>query len=422
MRAEVVGVGTELLLGQIANTNAQWLSQELAAIGLDVLHHQVVGDNLDRIVEVLMLGMERADVMLVTGGLGPTEDDITRDALAALLRVPMRRHPELEQLLRSKFDRYGRSGMPQNNLRQADVPESCRYIVPIQGTAPGLIAEFAHGGRIYAMPGVPAEMEEMMRNTVLPELAALAGPSVLVSRTLRCAGTGESRVAELLRDLFAAQTNPTIAYLASLGEVRVRLTAKATTAEEAEDIIAPIAEEIVRRLGDAVFTTRDESLEDAVARLLGERSLRLACAESLTGGGVAERMSRAPGSSRTFVGGAVTYTAEAKQRLLGVSRETLEGAGVVSEACARDMAIGARRLFEADVGISLTGAAGPEPHDGAEPGTVWIGLDAVDAQHALGYVSKGEREQVRRWAEQAALDLVRRYLEGRVLPLSDRLT
>lgn len=421
MRAELVGVGTELLLGQIANTNAQWMSERLATAGVDVLHHQVVGDNLERIVEVLTLSLQRADVVLVTGGLGPTEDDITRDALAALLGVPMRRHAELEALLRSKFDRYGRGGMPFNNLRQADVPEGCRYIVPIQGTAPGLIAEFSDGGRVYAMPGVPAEMVEMMEHTVLPEVAALAGPSALISLTIRACGIGESRVAEILRDLFTTLTNPTVAYLASLGEVKVRLTAKAASAEEAERLIAPIAEEVVRRLGDHVFTTTDETLEGAVARLLEERGATLACAESITGGGVAERMSRAPGSSRTFVGGAVTYTAEAKHRVLGVTRETLDGPGVVSEACALQMAAGARRLLGADIAVSLTGAAGPEPHGGAEPGTVWIGLDAEGVRHGLGYVSRGEREQVRRWAEQAALDLVRRHLEGRPLPASERI-
>jgi nicotinamide-nucleotide amidase len=420
VRAELVGVGTELLLGQIANTNAQWMSERLAAVGVDVLHHQVVGDNLDRIVAVLTLALERADVVLVTGGLGPTEDDITRDALAAMLGVPMRRHPEIESLLRSKFDRYRSAAMPLSNLRQADVPEGCRYIVPIQGTAPGLIAEFTDGGRIYAMPGVPAEMVEMMEHTVLPEVSALAGPSTLISRTVRAAGIGESRVAEILRDLFTSLTNPTVAYLASLGEVKVRLTAKAATAEEAERLLAPVVGEVVRRLGDAVFSTSDETLEGAVTRLLGERRLRFACAESITGGGVAERMSRAPGSSRTFVGGAVTYTAEAKRRVLGVTAETLDGPGVVSEACALEMAAGARRLFDADIAVSLTGAAGPEPHGGAEPGTVWIGLDAEGIAHGLGYVSPGEREQVRRWAEQAALDLVRRHLEGRPLPTSER--
>ena len=420
MRAELVGVGTELLLGQIANTNARWMSERLASIGVDVLHHQVVGDNLERIQEVLELALERSDVVLVTGGLGPTEDDITRDALAALLGVGMRRHAEIEQLLRSKFDRFGGGDMPLSNLRQADVPEGCRYIVPIRGTAPGLIAEFSDGGRIYAMPGVPAEMMEMMENTVLPELAELAGTSALVSRTIRCTGIGESRVAEILRDLFTTLTNPTVAYLASLGEVKVRLTAKAETAEGADHIIGPVADEVVRRLGDTVFSTEDESLEEAVSRLLRERGHMLATAESITGGGVAERMSRAPGSSRIFVGGAVTYTPQAKERVLGVSRATLDGPGVVSEACAREMAAGARRLFGSDLAVSLTGAAGPEPHGGAEPGTVWIGLDAENVQHALGYVSRGEREQVRRWAEQAALDLVRRHLEGRRLP-TDRL-
>jgi nicotinamide-nucleotide amidase len=420
VRAELVGVGTELLLGQIANTNAQWMSERLASIGVDVLHHQAVGDNLERIQEVLELALERSDVVLVTGGLGPTEDDITRDALAVSLGVGMRRHAEIEQLLRSKFDRFGGGDMPLSNLRQADVPEGCRYIVPIRGTAPGLIAEFSNGGRIYAMPGVPAEMMEMMENTVMPELAALAGTSALVSRTIRCTGIGESRVAEILRDLFVTLTNPTVAYLASLGEVKVRLTAKAETAEEAERIIDPVADEVVRRLGDTVFSTEDESLQEAVSRLLRERGRTFATAESITGGGVAERMSRAPGSSSIFVGGAVTYTPEAKERVLGVSRATLDGPGVVSEACAREMAAGARRLFGSDVAVSLTGAAGPEPHGGAEPGTVWIGLDAEDVQHALGYVSRGEREQVRRWAEQAALDLVRRHLEGRPLP-TDRL-
>lgn len=421
MRAEVIGVGTELLLGQIANTNARWISHELATIGVDVLHHQVVGDNLERIMEALALAVERADVVLVTGGLGPTEDDITRDALATMLGVPMRRQAEIEQLLRAKFDRYGRGGMPQSNLRQADVPEGCRTIVPIQGTAPGLIAEVAEGARIYAMPGVPSEMVEMMHATVLPELVGLAGPAVLVSRTVRCAGIGESRAAEILRDLFTTLTNPTIAYLASLGEVKVRLTAKAATSEEAARIIDPVADEVVRRLGDAVFTTDDESLEEAVGRLLRERELRVTCAESLTGGGVAERLSRAPGSSATFAGAAVAYTAEAKRRVLGVTAQTLEGPGPVSEACAREMAAGARRLFAADVAVSLTGVAGPEPHGGAEPGTVWIGLEADDVHHALGYVSKGDRAQVRRWAEQAALDLVRRYLEGRELPVSRRI-
>ena len=202
MRAEIVGVGTELLLGQIANTNAQWMSERLAEIGVDVPYHQVVGDNLERIVEVLGLALVRADVVLVTGGLGPTQDDITRDAIAELMGAPLVRHPEIEALLRAAFAGWGTGEMPENNLRQADVPSGARYITPVRGTAPGLIAEFDAGRRLYAVPGVPLEMVEMMEHTILPELAALAGPSALVSRTLRCTGIGESRVAEILDDLF----------------------------------------------------------------------------------------------------------------------------------------------------------------------------------------------------------------------------
>ena len=259
MRAELVGVGTELLLGQIANTNAQWMSDRLASIGVDVLHHQVVGDNLERIQEVLRLALERSDVVLVTGGLGPTEDDITRDALAAMLGVGMRRHPEIEQLLRSKFDRFGASGMPTSNLRQADVPEGCRYIVPIRGTAPGLIAEFSDGGQIYAMPGVPAEMMEMMENTVLPELAARSRPvgARLPNDPLH-RRRGVARRRAPARPVHDAH-EPDRRVPRVLGEAKVRLTAKAETAEEAERVIAPVADEVVRRLGDVVFSTDDES-------------------------------------------------------------------------------------------------------------------------------------------------------------------
>ncbi len=409
-----------MLLGQIANTNAQWMSERLAGVGVDVLHHQVVGDNLDRIVGALRLALGRSDVVLVTGGLGPTQDDITRDAIAELLDVPMVRRVEIEALLRAKFAGFGRS-MPENNLRQADVPQGVRYIVPIRGTAPGLVADMQDGRRLYAVPGVPAEMIEMMQGTVLTELAALAGPAALVSRTIRCTGIGESAVAERLDDLFRALTDPTVAYLASSGEVKVRLTAKATTREEAERRIDPVASEVVRRLGDVVFTTTDESLEEAVGRLLREAGKTLACAESLTGGGIGARITAVPGSSGYFVGSAVVYTADSKHVVLDVSDETLRGPGAVSEECAREMASGARRLFGADLAVSLTGAAGPESHDGAEPGTVWVALDSDDLQHARGFVAAGERDRVRRWAEQAALDLVRRYLEGAALPTSDRV-
>ena len=414
MRAEIVGVGTELLLGQIANTNAQWMSERLAEIGVDVLHHQVVGDNHERITAALGLALSRADVVIVTGGLGPTQDDITRDALAAVLGVSLVRRPEIETAIREKFARVGRS-MPESNLLQADVPEGCRTIAPQRGTAPGLVCE-AGGARVYALPGVPSEMREMMEGTVLPELAALAGPSALVSRSLRCVGMAESRIAELLGDLFHGSSNPTVAYLAGGGEVKVRLTAKAATREEAEALISPVAREAAGLIGDFVFSDRDEDLEEAVGRLLRASGRTLACAESLTGGELGARITSVAGASEYFVGSAVCYTALAKRTLLGVSQEALDGPGVVSRECAREMAAGARRLFGSDLSVALTGAAGPEPHGGALRGQVWVALEGEDVSHQRGLRAPGDREMIRRWAEQASLDLVRRHLEGRLLP------
>jgi len=392
VRAEIVAVGTELLLGQIADTNARWMSEELAGAGIDVTNHQAVGDNLDRIVEALGLAAGRADVVLVSGGLGPTEDDITRDAIAAFAGVPLIFHTELETMLREKFRRWSAIGaMPESNLRQASVPEGARWIAPDRGTAPGLALRI-NGTLLYAVPGVPDEMQEMIGGTIVPELRELAGGDVIVSRILRCAGMGESAVAERLADLFTSSTNPTIAYLASMGEVKVRITAKGPSKKDAE------------------------SLEQAVLRLLGSTHRTLACAESLTGGGVGERLTAVPGASASFVGSAVVYTAEAKRRVLGVPDDILAG-GTVTEECALAMAIGARDLYGADVALALTGAAGPEPHDGAAPGTIWVALaDASGFTHARGFVSRGERDRVRRWAEQAGLDLVRRHLEGVPLP------
>ena len=414
MRAEVVGVGTELLLGQIADTNAQWISQRLAEIGVDVLRHQVVGDNHDRIVEGLRLAVSRSDVVIVTGGLGPTQDDITREAIAEVAGVRLVRDAAIADGIRERFARMGRE-MPESNLRQADVPERGRAITPRRGTAPGLVVALGDA-RIYALPGVPVEMMEMMQDAILPELAAEVGPSGIASRIVRCVGISESKVAEILDDLFHGSANPTVAYLAGGGEVKVRLTAKASSLRDAERLIGPVLDEVVRRLGDAVTGTDDEDLEVVVGRLLRERGRTLALGESLTGGGVAFRLTSVPGSSAYLRGGIVAYTADAKRDLLGVSVETIEREGVVSEACALEMAAGARCTLGADIGLSLTGVAGPDPEDGIDPGLVWIGLDADDAHHARSIAAPADRAIVRRWAEQAALDLLRRYLIGARLP------
>jgi nicotinamide-nucleotide amidase len=409
MRAEIVGVGTEILLGQIANTNAQWMSQRLAEIGVDVLHHQVVGDNVPRIAEAVSLAASRADVVLMTGGLGPTGDDVTREAVAAAAGVRLIRAPEIEGYLRDKFDRMQRE-MPESNLVQADVPEGARYILPDRGTAPGLVLELARGTRLYAVPGVPAEMREMMEGTILPELRSLVGPAGIVSRVLNVVGVPEARVGELLDDVFRSASNPTVAYLASAGEVRVRLTAKAGTPEEAAALIEPVEREIRARLGDRVFGTDAEELEEVVGRLLRERGLTVAVAESLTGGGLTSRIVNVPDSSTYFVGGIVAYSSEAKSALLGVSKETLEGPGMVSEACAVEMARGVRSVFGAGLGVSTTGVAGPEPLEGHPPGEVWVAASRDGGEESRRFVAPGDRDQVRRWAEQTALDLVRRTL------------
>jgi nicotinamide-nucleotide amidase len=418
VRTQVVGVGTELLLGQIPNTNAQWISERLAEVGVDVLHHQVVGDNPERIEEALRHALSHADVVIVTGGLGPTQDDVTREAVAEVAGAKLVRRPELEEMIRAKFARAGRR-MPESNLLQANVPEGARVILPDRGTAPGLAVEI-EGKRLYALPGVPAEMREMMEGTILPELAALAGPASITSRIVRTIGIPESRVAELTDDLFQASANPTVAYLAGGGEVKVRLTAKAATREEAEALLEPLVQEVVRRVGDHVFTTADEELEEVVGRLLREADRTLACAESLTGGELGARITSVPGASDFFLGSAVCYSSRAKREILGVSQGTIDGPGVVSAECAREMASGARRLFGADVAVALTGAAGPEPHGGAEPGQIWAALEAEGVSHQRGLRSPGDRHLVRRWAEHTALDLVRRHLEGKPLPDGDR--
>lgn len=414
MRAEVIGIGTEILLGQIANTNARWISERLAEIGVDVLHHQAVGDNVDRIADALRLSLSRAEAVIATGGLGPTQDDVTREALAAVAGVPLERWPALEERLRARWAATGRE-MPPSNLVQADVPRGARVIEPKRGTAPGLVLEL-EGRRVYALPGVPAEMQEMMEGTVLPELAALAGPAAIRSRTLRCVGIPESRVAELLDDLFRGLANPTVAFLAGGGEVQVRLTAKAGSREEAEALLGPVAAEVRGRLGDVVYGEGGASLEEVVVGLLKDARRTLAAAESLTGGGLGARITSVPGASAVFLGAAVTYDERAKRAVLGVPAAVLEREGPVSRACAAEMASGARRLFGADLAVALTGAAGPEPHGGAEPGLVWVALESEDVRHQRSLRWSGDRAFVRRLAEQAALDLIRRHLAGLPLP------
>jgi nicotinamide-nucleotide amidase len=409
MRAEIIGIGTEILLGQIVNSNAAEISARLADIGVDVLNHQVVGDNVGRIAEAIRVALARADVVVSTGGLGPTGDDVTRDGIAEALGRPLRRRAEIEEFLREKFRRLGRE-MPESNLVQSDVPKGARYVLPERGTAPGLVLELDGGKRVYAVAGVPAEMREMLEGTIVPELTALAGEGAIVSRVVRVVGVAEASVGELLDDLFRESSNPTVAYLASEGEVRVRLTAKASTREAAVALIEPLEEEVRGRLGDLVVGLDEETLEAAVGRMLVESELTVACAESLTAGGLASRLADVPGASAYLAGAVVAYAPEAKRRLLGVSGETLSRDGTVSEASALEMARGVRALFGTDVGISTTGVAGPDELEGHPPGELWVAVASEGGEEARHFRAPGDRAQVRRWAQVQALDLLRKHL------------
>jgi nicotinamide-nucleotide amidase len=414
LRCEIIGVGTELLLGQIVNTNAAWIGERLAMVGWDCLRHTVVGDNEERIATAIREALERADAAIVTGGLGPTQDDVTREAIAAVAGVPLVRQPGIEQWLRERFAQVGRLRMAEMNLRQADVPEGARTIDNPVGTAPGLIVE-VKGKPVYAVPGVPREMQGMIERVVLPDLAARAGEGrAIVSRTLRTAGIGESLLAERLTPLWESVSNVTMAYLASAGEVRVRLTAVGASREEALAGIAPVEAAIRAELGDAVYGLDDETLEAAVGRLLRSSKHTLACAESLTGGLVGGRVTAVAGASDYYRGGVVAYATEAKASVLEVAVDLLATHGPVSEPVAAAMAEGVRRLFGATTGLATTGVAGPAEQDGHSVGTVCLGLADDEGTVTTLLHAPGDRAQIRAWATTGALNLVRRRLEGRV--------
>jgi nicotinamide-nucleotide amidase len=415
VRCEIIGVGTELLLGQIVNTNAAWIGQRLADVGWDCLRHTVVGDNEERIAVAIREALGRADAVILTGGLGPTQDDVTREAVAAVAGVRLVRHPEIEQWLRDRFSRVGSIRMAEMNLKQADMPEGGRIIDNPVGTAPGLIVEVG-GKPIYAVPGVPREMERMLERAVLPDLAVRAGEGrAIVSRTLRTAGLGESLLAERLTplwDSFAAG-GVTMAYLASAGEVRIRLTAVGATRDQALDEIAPVEAAIRAELGDLVYGQDDETLEAKIGRLLVSAKRTLGCAESLTGGLLGGRVTTVPGSSDYYLGGVITYATDAKAAVLGVDRGLLAEHGPVSEAVAGAMAEGVRRLLGASVGLATTGVAGPTEQGGQPVGTLCLGVADADGTVTRRVRAPGDRAQVRAWAATSALDLLRRRLEGK---------
>ena len=412
-----MAVGTELLLGQIADTNSAWLGEHMAANGVSSHFHQAVGDNHDRIVLALRTALARSDGVIMCGGLGPTQDDITRDAIAQVMNVPLERNQEIVDLISSFFEARGRA-MTANNARQADVPRGATIIPQVVGTAPGLICPVGNKV-VYAVPGVPYEMTEMFERAILPDLRArmaeAGDEAVIASRVLRTWGASESGLAESLQDridALDAAGDVTLAFLASgIEGIKVRITARARTLADVTALLdkeeVEVRRAITERVGDIVFGVDDESMEVAVAHRLVARGLTFGVAESLTGGLIASRLVNVPGASAWFRGGVVAYASEVKFDVLGVPVGP-----VVTEAAAAAMAEGARQVTGADVGLGITGVAGPDEQEGVAPGNLFVGLALPGRPtEARQLRVPGDRERVRQYGAISALDLLRRALD-----------
>jgi len=403
---EVIAVGTELLLGQIVNTNAAFIGSILAERGFDAHFHQTVGDNQQRMVEAITTAVGRADAVIISGGIGPTQDDITREALAEATGRDLIFDKGYAEHLRDWWKRR-KSTMPESNLRQATHPVGSELMINPRGSAPGIALEHEKT-LIFCVPGVPAEMEFLVVNEVLPRLTRRAGvDQAIASRLIRTWGRSESAIAEVLDDLYEA-ANPSIAFLADASEIKVRITAKAPTVSEAMAKIEPVEMEVRARLGESVFGVDGETIERVLLDMLAERSYTIGTAESVTGGMVTARLTDLPGSSAVVKGGIIAYDSKLKQELLGVD----DISRVVEEATAIRMADGARELLGVDVAVSLTGSAGPTPLE-KPPGTVVIGVATPDDTRAREMRYVGDRERVRVYATTAALHLVRLALLGR---------
>ncbi|HWH33346.1 MAG TPA: CinA family nicotinamide mononucleotide deamidase-related protein, partial [Egibacteraceae bacterium] len=407
MRAEVVAVGSELLMGEGVDTNSAWISARLAEIGVDVHRHTTVGDNLERLTAVLREAAERADAVVVTGGLGPTQDDLTRFAVARVAGVELERREDLAQWLRDYFARAGRE-MPERNLVQADIPAGAR-VLEAAGTAAGFVVELP-GSVVYCVPGPPSEMKILMERDVLPDLARRGGLAVTLSRTVHTAGIGEAAVAEACAGLVERldrEGGVTLAFYASGGETRVQLRAKASTRQEAEALLAPVVEEVVALLGPGFAGLDGEGVEHAIARLLREAGLTLGLAESVTGGGVGARLVRVAGASDWLRGGLVVYATDAKRDLAGVDAGLLERHGPVSEPIAAALARAAAERLGADVGLAVVGVAGPATQGDQPVGTVCLGFAfpamGVERTRTLRTPAR-ERGEALEFAASAALD------------------
>ncbi len=410
MRCDVVAIGTELLLGQIVDTNSSYIGEQLAAVGIDSLLQVKVGDNLPRMTSTLQRVLADADAVIVCGGLGPTHDDVTREAIAAVMNTTLELNTDVADVIKHLFESRGRN-MPENNLRQAMVPVGATVIPQTRGTAPGLICPVGDKV-IYAVPGVPHEMYDMLSRAVLPDLLERSGEDhVIVSRVIRTWGDSESGMNERLVsviDELDTVGNPTLAFLASGWEgIKVRLTAKSKDEATARALLATWEQRVREKVEDFVFGVDDETMESVVVSLLKRKGLTLSLAESVTGGLASGRITNVPGSSQVFRGAVVSYASDVKFDVLGVTPGP-----VVSESAAREMARGVREHLGADIGLSLTGVAGPEEQDGQPVGTLWVGLSCADGtERAMTITLPATRDQMRQFSVISALDFLRKYLQ-----------
>ena len=405
MKAEIITVGTEILLGDILNTNCRYLSRELAAMGIEMYYQITVGDNEERLLKTLEESLNRSDIVICTGGLGPTEDDITKEVCAKYFGYELELHkPSLDAMI-ERFKHMNRVPT-KNNEKQAYFPKEAYILKNDNGTAPGCIME-KEGKMIVVLPGPPKEMESMFENYVKPYLSKLTD-DVIESEVLRIIGVGEWKVENDILDIIDSQTNPTIATYAKGYECTLRITAKAKSVEEAKELIKPMSDEMKRRFGQSLYATGETSIEEVVAKMLVENNLKIAVAESCTGGMVSASLINYPGISSVFMEGCVTYSNEAKMKSLGVKKETLDVYGAVSDNCAKEMASGVAARYNTNVGIATTGIAGPGGGTDEKPvGLVYFGIYINGKVITKKYVFNGDRQGIRERATRTILNDLR---------------
>ena len=410
MTVELVSVGTEILMGNILNSNTQYLAEKCAMLGFNMYHQVTVGDNYGRMKEVVATAVNRADIVILTGGLGPTEDDLTKEVCAEVMGMELVEDPHTRQHIEEFFHNNIYREIPANNWKMTTVPRGARVLDNHNGMAPGLILE-KDGKTAILLPGPPGELYPMFEQQVFPYLETRENAS-LVSKTLKICGHGESQVEDQLIDLIDGQTNPTLATYAKVGEVHLRITARADEPGKAAALVEPVAAEVKRRMGDAVYTEdEDESLQDAVVKLLKKYELTVTTAESCTGGMLAARLVNVPGVSDVFREGFITYSNKAKRKILDVNKATLKKYGAVSEQTAKEMAKGGVFATDADICIAITGIAGPDGGTPEKPvGLVYIACYLQDDVRVEEYRFKGNRAKIREQAVVKALDLLRRSI------------